>query len=456
MKTLRFRLNMGLGIILVGGVGVQWGLQSIAMPYIVEQEVVTRLSHDADAIKRALRFDPTGHAHVDMDRQAPIYSQSHSGHYFILEDAGEPAVPSPSLGDHHLQIAPLFESGRQVAYAEGPLQQPLLVLVQAFRVDDHQLTLTVGEDLTAIRRDISNVGWIFLGLNGLVILMALLIQWFFVSRALRPYLCLRRELSQIAEGDEESAVSAVEPDALPPVDEIRRLMQLLNRRIKQSRTAIGNLAHALKTPLAILYRLADDPALQTQPALARDIKQHSNTIHKLIERELTRARLAGTASPGSRFNPRDELSALIKVLRTIYADKTLNFEIDAPEREIPYDRQDMLELLGNLLDNASKWAQSRVAISIRHHGGLSIRVEDDGPGCTAAELARLGQRGLKLDESKEGQGLGLSIVRDIVEFYGGTVDYGQSRTLGGFSAVIQIPDSHVHNGNTNHGSGREA
>ena len=128
------------------------------------------------------------------------------------------------------------------------------------------------------------------------------------------------------------------------------------------------------------------------------------------------------------------------MLRAIHAEKPLNFKIDAPDQEIPYDRQDMLELLGNLVDNAGKWARSRVAITLRYQGGLAIQVEDDGPGCSATELARLGERGVRLDERKEGHGLGLSIVSDMVEFYGGSLHYGRSATLGGFSAVVTIPE----------------
>ncbi len=439
MKSLRVQLNLGLGIILLGGFGIQWAARGMAMPYVAEQEMLTRLRHDADAIKLALRFDQTHHAHVDMQRQAPIYSQNYSGHYFVVTEGSQTEI-SPSLDGQTLNFAPVADGEEYVSYVDGPRQQPLLMLVQAFRMDGHRLTLAVGEDLTDIRAEVSRLGWVFVSLDTAVLMLALLTQWFFVQRALRPYLYLRRELSQIAEGEEES-VSIRQHEELPQVEEIRRLMNLLSRRISQSRNAIGNLAHALKTPLAILYRLAEHPALQAETALAEDLKTHSNTIRQLIERELTRARLAGTASPGTRINPHAELNTLVKVLRAIYADKPLRFQIDAPDREIPYDRQDMLELLGNLADNASKWASSRVAIRVDCAKGLSIRVEDDGPGCTARELATLGQRGRRLDETKEGHGLGLAIVRDIVQFYGGAVEYGRSPSLGGFAVGIVIPEA---------------
>ena len=440
MRSLRVKLNIGLGIILAGGFGASWILRSFALPYIAEQEMLTRLEHDADAIKNALGFDRSGQAQVDLRRQAPIYSQSHSGHYFVLQEDGNPAaITSPSLGPDTLNIPPLVEGLRRLEYAEGPMRQPLLLLTRRFSLGDHEFTLSVGEDLSAIRRDTRDVGYLFLLLNSLVIVLALLSQWFFVVRALRPYQLLRQELSLIAEGQDDFGEATGKYEALPLLDEIKRLMQLLNRRIQQSRTVIGNLAHALKTPLAILYRLADDPALHAQPELAREIKHHTSTIRKLMERELKRARLAGTANPGSRLNPRQELDTLIKVLRVIYAHKSLSFTIEAPDREIPYDRQDLLELLGNLTDNACKWARARVVMRIRHQDGLSIRIEDDGPGCTTEELGRLGERGLRLDETQAGHGLGLSIVRDVVEFYGGTLAYGRSIALGGFSVCVEIP-----------------
>lgn len=438
MRTLRRKLNIGLGIILAAGFGAQWALRGFAMPFIAEQEMLTRLEHDADAIKRAVRFGRTGQAELNMEQLEPIYSEVHSGHYFALQESYNLVLASPSLGSHTLNVQPMGEGRRSLQYVEGPWQQPLLLLTLGFRRHDHHYTLAVGEDLTDIRRNIRELEYVFLVLNALIIIAALVSQWFFVGRAMRPYLLLRRELSLIAVGDDAGQYATA--DSLPPLDEIKRLMSLLNRRIQLSRTAIGNLAHALKSPLAILYRLADDPLLQARPELARDIKCQSGTIRDLIERELLRARLAGTAAPGSRLNPYQELGSLIRVLRVIYAHKSLNFTINAPDREIPFDRQDILELLGNLADNASKWAQSRVDMRIRHENGLLIQVEDDGPGCTEDALKRLGERGLRLDESKEGHGLGLSIVRDIVDFYGGTIAYGRSAELGGFSVMVGIPE----------------
>lgn len=268
-------------------------LRSFALPYIAEQEMLTRLEHDADAIKNALDFGRSGQAQVDLRRQAPIYSQSHSGHYFVLQEDDNPAaITSPSLGPDTLNIPPLVQGLRRIEYAEGPMRQPLLLLTRRFSLGGHKFTLSVGEDLSAIRRDTRDVGYLFLLLNGLVIFLALLSQWFFVVRALRPYQLLRQELSLITEGQDAFAETNGKHDALPLSDEIKRLIQLLNRRIQQSRTAIGNLAHALKTPLVILYRLADDPALHAQPELAREIKK-SHQHHPETDGAPTEAGAAG-------------------------------------------------------------------------------------------------------------------------------------------------------------------
>jgi signal transduction histidine kinase len=164
-------------------------------------------------------------------------------------------------------------------------------------------------------------------------------------------------------------------------------------------------------------------------------------IRTIAERELKHARLAGTSvSASQRFDVARELPGLIDVLKKIYVEKRLAYEVSLPDTSsLSGDREDLLELFGNLLDNASKWAGSVVRITVAAGDGLTLRVEDDGPGVDEAEIERLLGRGERNDESSPGHGLGLAIVEDIVTQYGGELTLGRSEDLGGFRVDIRMP-----------------
>ena len=174
---------------------------------------------------------------------------------------------------------------------------------------------------------------------------------------------------------------------------------------------------------------------------------YKRQIHERVERELRRARLAGPGGQGAgaRFNPGVELPTLVRMLKSVHHDRSLAFDVQGPERITPFDREDMLELLGNLADNACKWARAQVRIRVSEQGEpgdpvrLDILVADDGPGCPDESLANLVQRGIRLDESRSGHGLGLTIVRDIVDLHGGRLVFGRSPQLGGLEVRVELP-----------------
>jgi signal transduction histidine kinase len=225
----------------------------------------------------------------------------------------------------------------------------------------------------------------------------------------------------------------------PLVDEVNRLLAFVDRRLHQSRTAIGNLSHAVKTPLAALFRLLDDPALASTPDLKRAMQEQADAIHSRIDRELRRARLAGDAPTAATFDAHAELPALVQVLGQIHREKSVSIQWTAPAGSLPFDRQDLVELIGNLADNACKWARTQVRIEIREREGYDIIVADDGPGCSADDLESLGTRGQRIDESVPGHGLGLAIARDIVDFAGGGLAFARSEDLGGLVVTAHFP-----------------
>ena len=221
---------------------------------------------------------------------------------------------------------------------------------------------------------------------------------------------------------------------------MNRLLVLVNRRLLQARTAIGNLAHALKTPLAVLYHVADEPTLPD--AIRSPLQDQTRIIRERLERELVRARLAGGENVGGVFNPRVELEVMRRILQSIHRNKDMDIRIEAPDHNLPYDREDLLELLGNLTDNACKWARGQVVIEVGEVPAqhlTRVRVADDGPGCSAADFERLAARGVRLDEAKDGHGLGLSICKEITEFYGGVISFCNDPLLGGLAVTVELP-----------------
>ena len=160
----------------------------------------------------------------------------------------------------------------------------------------------------------------------------------------------------------------------------------------------------------------------------------------MIESDLKRARLAGRGGSGKRFDFKAELPAMIGLLKQVYSEKEVDVSYTlAADVELLHDRQDMLELIGNLLDNAVKWCGSSVNLSMSDISGIVIEVEDDGPGCSAQMLGQLTGRGVRLDESVAGHGLGLSIVKDIVDTYDGRLDFDASAALGGLKVRVFLP-----------------
>ncbi len=438
MSSLRRRLNLGLAAILVAIFSAHWLAADWVIRYVAEKQMATRLEHDGDSLLATLAVDEDGQLHFNADHVGLVYEQPFSGHYFAIESTLD-SFYSPSLDGKSLASLPAGLGQPRLYHAPGPKGQPLLMLSRAFRIHGHPVNLTVAEDLTDIGRAIIRLRLTYLAVTLAVLIAAIVLQSADVRRAMLPLVAIREELRMVARGH-KSRIDAEAPDEIQPlVDEINRLMLLVERRLRQSRTAIGNLAHALKTPLSMLFRVASDPYLAGQPELNRQLREQTATIHNRIERELKWARLNGSRQSGAGFNPHAELAAMARLLGNIHEGKLLAIDLEAPDLILPYDREDMLELIGNLADNACKWAAGKVVIEVAYNGEhLSAKVADDGPGCPEDDLKRLSQRGLRLDESQPGHGLGLAIARDIVEFYGGTLEFQRSAKLGGLEINLRL------------------
>ncbi len=428
MKSLQGRLQLGLGIALTLLMLLLWWLSSAGLSHIAEQMVTSRMTHDAEALLASLQKDDAGQWYLKESQVGHIYQRIFSGHYYLIEIESQ-TLRSRSLWDYSLPIS-------QQGHLQGPDNQPLLSWQVHFQLNQHQVTILVAEDISSLYQSLQHFTQRFALACLLILITLVLLQRWVVKRSFKSLQAVSRELEALSVG-EVSQLSAEVPEEIRPlVDEVNRLLQLLTQRLQRSRNAMGNLAHSLKHPLSLLVQLAEKEKNST---IGNELKQHTQKIYQLMERELKRARIAGAGIAGQQFNAEQELPDLLDLLKRIYQTKSLkiDYEIDQ-EYEFSADRNDMLELLGNLLDNACKWSKQQVRCNISSEQGMVIIIEDDGPGCDEQLLYQLTERGVRIDESVQGSGLGLAIVNDIVELYQGDIHFEKSG-LGGLKVTVQLP-----------------
>lgn len=439
MMSLRKRLSRGLMSVLCLIFILHWFAADWIIRTAAEKQMANRLADDGYSLLETLEYKDDDQIAFNSFHISSVYNRRLSGHYYLVKINAQ-VHPSPSLLDFPLAVEAIGPDQSKLYHTTGPNQTPLLVLTLGAVRFGHRINISIAEDLSAIDHDITSIRAAYFCLTLLILFSAIgLLRWD-VERSLQPLNAVGGELEQVASGARQRIESDVPEEIKPLVMEINHLLELVARRLQQSRTAMGNLAHALKSPMTLLLRAGEDPLLETHPELRQRLKVQTETIQQLIERELKRARIAGDPQAAPSFNPRREIVALKKTVRAIYSDKALDIQITAPDQMLHFDREDLMELLGNLLDNAAKWANGRIDVELTiNAGSIGISVADDGPGCRREELTHLTQRGQRLDESVHGHGLGLGIVLDIVNTYKGSIDFARSRTLGGFLATINLP-----------------
>ncbi len=282
---------------------------------------------------------------------------------------------------------------------------------------------------------------IALGLAGIVLVAATIFQVRFV---LQPLHVIEKRLSAIRSGQANKLEGELPAEVQPLQTELNALIRSNQEVIERARTQVGNLAHALKTPLAVIVNEARD---DKGPSSAK-ITEQAQIMADQVNYYLDRARMAARVGViGRQTEVGAVADGIVRALQRIYAERQLELSVDCPaSASFQGERQDLEEMLGNLLDNACKWASSRVCLkvgvepAIMPNNGklLQISVEDDGPGLTPEQRMQGIQRGRKLDEGKPGSGLGLSIVADLAQSYRGQFKLEQG-SLGGLSARLELP-----------------
>ncbi|MEO5371999.1 MAG: sensor histidine kinase [Magnetococcus sp. DMHC-1] len=438
--SLQKRLTWRLALLLVAVLAMQWGVVELILGQIIREHVTSRLAHDADTLLSQLRLDPDGGAELSPARIDPIYQKPWSGHYYALR-VKQVTLRSRSLWDGTLPLPTLATGTETLTSLTGPRQQPLLLLTREFVKLGHAVTISVAEDMSDINRGVARLQFWHAVLAFMAIGILLVLQRRTLRHGLQPLDEARKEIHRLEHGEVDHLHNAHVPlEILPFVDEINSLVTTLLRRMQRSRHATSNLAHAIKTPLTLLLQLAHHPNLAAHEALQETLRQQVTTIRRLTDRELKRVRLAGSGTPAMRVNLQEELTALVATLKMAHRSKELTITLDVSARQpLPMDREDLLELGGNLLDNACKWARHAIHCqAIYDATTVTLLIEDDGPGCPAEHLNHLPERGIRADATTPGSGIGLDIVQEIVKDYAGELRLGQSNRLGGFSAQVTL------------------
>jgi signal transduction histidine kinase len=259
--------------------------------------------------------------------------------------------------------------------------------------------------------------------------------------ALLPFGRLRRQLSGLRDGSGRRIEGTYPAEVQPLVNDLNSLLEHRERIVRRALAKAGDLAHGLKTPLAVLAQEADRAEAAGQHETASIISLQVERMRRQVDYQLAQARAATPGDvPSARCPVLASVEGLTRTLLRIHAGRGLAIEVDVPAGHfIRGQREDLEEMLGNLLDNACKWAKSRVKIqSVEENGAVVLTVDDDGPGLAPAMRDRVLQRGVRADEAAPGSGLGLAIVRDLAELYQGTIALEDS-PMGGLRSRLRLP-----------------
>ena len=448
--SLRWRLLAATVAAMAVALALAWVLLQGLFREHVTRQFEADLLRQLDLLTARLVVDATDHPRVDTTVLAdPRWQQPYGGLYWQV-DRQTPAptagvLRSRSLWDDTLALPPDTPGQGEVHRhtLAGPQGNELRVLERTVRVGsaDTAWRLSVAGDLTEAWEAVARFrGQLALSLALLLALLSLA-AWAQVAVGLRPLQDLRTALAALRDGRARRLPAHLPAEVQPLVDDFNRVLERQDEHLSRARTQAGNLAHALKTPLAVLDQLA----AQAQPPAdwRAQVREQVALARRHVDWQLAQAR---ASAAGQRRGLRTEVAptgnALLRVMDKVHAQRHLDLGADWPREPLVFagEEPDLQELLGNLLDNACQWAHSSVALSGRPlpHGRLVLCVDDDGPGIAPEAREQALARGGRLDERKPGSGLGLAIAQDLARRYEGSLALEES-PLGGLRVRVELP-----------------
>jgi signal transduction histidine kinase len=444
VNSLRLRLLAGAVIWISLALAAAGMLLAALFAAHVERRLEVELSTHIEQIAAALERPGPGGVILTHQPTDPRFRRPYSGSYWQVDGPDGPIFRSRSLWDVALRL-PVDASGGGIHRHRlaGPNGQRLIALERTVTLPDAQgasrvIVATDEAELTSAASAFTRTLALSLGVLAAALVAAAAIQ---VRIGLQPLHRLRAGVAAIREGRIKRLEGRFPTETQPLVEDLNGLLQRNEEIVARGRIQAGNLAHGLKTPLSILANEVDRLAADGAPHLAATMREQITTMRQQIDYQLARARAAASLEvPGARVAVASSVAAIQRTLARLYGDRDLQFAVDIPADHVfRGEQQDLEEMLGNLMDNACKWARGRVAAtSRRDQGRLTITIEDDGPGLPTEPQGFVPAPGARFDEKVPGTGLGLAIVQDLASLYSGSLALGGS-SLGGLRAELTLP-----------------
>jgi len=414
----------------------------------LDSNLVNQLRFNIDTLSSAT-LDSSDPDFSDIGVQDPRFTRAATGWYWVIRDEKDellstsgsavgmllPRIDAPFDAENYRSAILEDEAGNRIRAIERATTSRNRVL--------HIMVTGNLDEVLASASDFRGQALIVLGAVGI----ALAIMSGIVARlALRPIGLLGTAIEKVREGEAESITGTYPREIAPLAEEVNELLRSNTQIIERARNAVGNLAHGLKTPLAVMQ---NEAAAAKDDVLARVVTSESAKMTQLVSTYLDRARIASrTSVVGKKADATTVMLRLVRVMEKLNKNITIAFK--RPDASLPWfrgDEGDLEEMAGNLLDNACKWSGGVVAVTMfaertTSQTFLLIRIEDDGPGLTEEEAQKVLRRGVRLDEKTPGSGLGLDIVKELVDVYGGSLQLKRS-VLGGLLAELKLPAAKV-------------
>ncbi len=379
-----------------------------------------------------------GRLDLKLQLGEPRFDQPFSGWYWQIHDGEEVVRRSASLWVQTLDL-PRPDGELVAAEVKGPSDQRLRVIIRPIVLpgrDDPYWYAIAGDEseLREPKGRFDRLLALALGMLFAGVLAAILIQ---VRFGLQPLSRIQRALSSIRTGESQRLEGSYPTEIQPLARELNALIDHSETLIERAQTHVGNLAHGLKTPLTVLA----NEARRTDSALSEIVDRQTNLMREQVDHHLARARAAATSKIlGARSEVSPVLRDLKRALTRIYVERDIDLDVECVDHPIFRGaRHDLEEMLGNLMDNACKWAASKVRVRCSlQDETFTLTIEDDGDGLPEHQRVEVLKRGRRLDESVPGTGLGLSIVDDLASLYNGKLELGEA-ALGGLKVTLTLP-----------------
>ena len=451
-NSLRFRLLGAAAIVILVAVQIAGAMLLV----LFERNVIRLVHNELDAglaqLSTFLTRDEAGKPQLRNGSADAYFRQRFSGRYWQISADGEVLLRSRSLGSAELDTksVPEFKQGVWRQPLLGPDNQKLYGSLRRIVLEPTAPGQQAANFLLVVAMDIAEIRALD-ALNGqlrgdvfaaLALLAAILIAaaWVQVLVGLRPLELLRTGIENIRVGNARRLSDKVPSELQPLISETNRLLEAQEKAIERARARAGDLAHGLKTPLTALSGLAGKLREEEKAAFADELEQQLKGLNNHVERELTRTRIAAGTTIPQRTALEPIVGRLFRTMEKLPRGDQMDWSLNCePDFIAPVEEADLAEILGNLLDNARKWARSEVGITARSiANSVELLVDDDGPGVPETDRVRVMHRGTRLDESVPGSGLGLNITKAVVEAYGGQMVLDSS-VRGGLSVRLTFP-----------------